>query len=228
MRRLSPPNATPARFSATTVIACVALALSGCAVGILLGRWTAPSSLASDHSVEAAAPQPDMRPILQEIRHALERPLEGTRDGHESPPASPSVRETVVPPPEAFERLTAAVERLSRLLERGGTHVARGTSAQEAWKGRGYPSLDAMWQRIDALHGADPRDRTGPVNKELTDNHLAWIREDVFERYGAPTAVYPGERGMGVIYKRDAKPEDPSTIQFLINEGLVVYITIDR
>src|SRR5260221_8609855 len=82
MSALTTPNPKPAHFSATTMIACVALALSGCAVGILLGRWTSSSAPASEHGVEAAASQADMRPILEEIRRAIEALPQAMRVRH--------------------------------------------------------------------------------------------------------------------------------------------------
>jgi hypothetical protein len=228
MRRLTPPNATPARFSATTVIACVALLVSGCAIGLMLGRWTSGPTTA-EHSLPETQAQPqDLKPILEDIRRALERPPQAAREQHESISPSASAREAVVPTPEVFERLTVAVERLSGLLEKGGSNIAGGRAATESWKGPGYASLEDMWQRIDVLHGTDLKDMTGPVDKELLANHLLWTREDLFDRYGAPSTVYPGESWISLAYSRVAKGEEPAIVQFVTREGLVTQVGIDR
>jgi len=228
MHWLNPPNAAPARFSATTMVACIALLLSGCAIGLVLGRWSnGPTTTA--HSLPEAQTQPqDLKPILEDIRRALERPLQAAREPHDSIPSSASAREAVVPAPDVLERLTAAVERLSGLLEKGGGNIAGGKTARDAWKGPGYPSLEAMWQRIDALHGTDPKDATGPVDRELVSSHLAWTREDVFDRYGAPSAVYPGEHWISLVYQRVAKADEPSLVSFVTYESLVTHVNIDR
>jgi hypothetical protein len=228
MHWLNPPNATPARFSATTMVACIALLVSGCAIGLVLGRWTTGAATA-DHSLpDAETPLQELKPILEDIRRALERPVQAAREQHESIPSGASAREAVVPAPEVLERLTAAVERLSGLLEKGGSNIAGGRAARGAWKAPGYPSLEAMWQRIDALHGTDPKDATGPVDRELVSSHLAWTREDVFDRYGAPSAVYPGEHWISLVYQRVAKADEPSVVSFLTYESLVTHVNIDR
>jgi hypothetical protein len=85
-----------------------------------------------------------------------------------------------------------------------------------------------MWLRIDALHGTDPKDTTGPVDRELVSSHLAWTREDVFDRYGAPSAVDPGEHWISLVYRRVAKADEPSLVSFITYESLVTQINIDR
>jgi hypothetical protein len=214
--------------SPSTLIACAALLVSGCAIGLLLGRWTG-STTAAEHSPPEAQAQPqDLKPILEDIRRAVEALPQAIRERRDPQPASGGAREAMPASPDTFAELTAAVQRLNTLLDRGAINAGGGRPGAAPWKGAGYPSLESMWQRIDVLHQGDPQSVTGSVNSELIRLHLAWTREDVFERYGAPTAVYPGERGIGVVYKRDAKPSEPSTIQFMINEGLVVYVNIDR
>jgi hypothetical protein len=224
---LSMPNASPARFSATTVIACVALALSGCAVGILLGRWTASQSQGERENAAVVTPT-DLTPIVAEIKHSTEALLQVLRARPTSSTTTEGAREPVSAEPGSSGDLAAAIQRLNAVLERGPVNVGGTRPGPASWKGNGYPSLDAMWQRIDVLHQSDSNDMTRPVTLELTRLHLAWTREDVFDRYGAPTGLHPEERTLNLIYQRAAKPGEPSSVQFWTNDNLVVGVNIDR
>ena len=227
MFRVNPPNATPARVSATTVIACVALALSGCAVGILLGRWTATPAPVSEHTVETAAPQADLRPAMAEIQRTSETILQAiqargsARQVTSSPAESPGVI------PDNIDRLTAAIETLNTLLQGNGARVAGRTSSIEKWRGPGYASLDALWQRVHQIARGGDDNWSEKFDSEMRQAHLAWTRDDLFERYGAPTVLNAKDRGLELSYQRRHDEESIESIVFLVADDLVVYVYFD-
>jgi hypothetical protein len=224
MHALNQPNASTARLSATTVIACLALALSGCAVGILLGRWTTSPAPASEHSVEAAAPQPDMRPLLEEIKRAIETLPQAMRERHDPDPASATGRESATTSSETLDRMTVAVERLNDLLARGAVGSGVGSTPTDVVKGPGYPSLEAVWQTVDSgLVPTDP-DSMSKVNTELTRAHLLWRNEDLIQRYGASSGV--GQKGSAIqlVYTRPQTPDHPHDVMFELSFGVVVRV----
>lgn len=212
------------RPTGTTVIACVALALSCCALGVVLGRWTNASGAGVPTPVEAQAQAPDLRPLLDEIRQANEALLHALRERRGDPNPNFNQRESVAQPSDATEQLVAAVGKLNALLERSGTRLGGFSPALEKWKGPGFPSLDAMFERMEAISGVGDPEWPEKVTAELQKAHLAWTREDVFERYGAPTSLGAGVHGMSLIFQRVVGPDVTETVHFATSDGFITEI----
>ena len=223
MHRLNPPNATPARFSATTVIACVALALSGCAVGILLGRWTAAPSPVSEHNIEMPALQADIANALNGFQASAEGVLQAIRAREAAPQSAPGQRESAAPSPENLDRLTAAIERLDALIQANSRHVGGGSPAVEKSKGPGFPSLEALWQRVHEIMQTDDPKRLDTLVTEMCRVHLAWTREDLFQRYGAPQALSGKDRDFDLTYKRGGGEQAMEAFTFKVADDVVVF-----
>jgi hypothetical protein len=224
MHRLNPPNASPARFSATTVIACVALVLSGCAVGILLGRWTASPSTVTERTVEAASAESDIQPALANLQRTADAILQTIRAGGNAPRSGSSERESAAQLSDNPDRLTAAIETLNALLQSNGGHLGGRSAAVERWKGPGYASLNSMWTRVHEIARGNDPDWGEKFDSEMRQAHLAWTREDLFERYGAPTILNAKDRGLELGYERKLEEDAIESIVFLVADDLVVYI----
>ena len=88
----------------------------------------------------------------------------------------------------------------------------------------GFPSLDALFDRMEAISGVGDPEWPDKVSTELRQAHLAWTRDDVFERYGAPTSFAGGDRGLSLIFQRVVKPDGIETVSFGTSEGLITTI----
>lgn len=209
--------------SPTTVIASAALVLAGRAVGILLGRWTSASAVI-ERSAEAGPPQSDIRPALTELQRTTEAILQTLRARGGTSQSSPDKQESATPVPDGLDRLAAAVETLNILLQGNGGRMLERSAAIQKWKGTGFMSLNAMWTRIHEIAGAGLEDWSDKLNSELREAHLAWTREDLFERYGAPTVISATSRGLQLGYQRKLEEESIESITFLVADDLVVYI----
>jgi outer membrane murein-binding lipoprotein Lpp len=213
--------------SSTTAIASGALVLAGCAVGILLGRWTAVSSPASEHNTETGALQADLRPAMAEIQRTSETILQTIQARGNTPPFTPSQRESATFAPDNLDRLTTAIETLNALLQTNGGRVGGRSPAIEKWKGPGFPTLDALWTRVHQIARANDPDWGEKFDSEMRQAHLAWTREDLFERYGAPTILNAKDRGLELGYQRKLEEDAIESIAFLVADDLVVYIYYD-
>jgi hypothetical protein len=212
------------RSSATAVIASAALVLSGCAVGLLLGRWTSTPVAVERTLPEIQAQQQDLMPVLENIQRTCEALLQVVRERGAVPQPAPSSREAAVPHPEPLDRLATAVERLNELLHETGGHMGIRSTAVEKWKGPGFPSLYAVWQRVKAISEANGPDWSVKLTTELTRTHLVWTREDLFERYGSPTVLGASERGLDLTYEREVEPGKTESIVFQTADDLVTYV----
>jgi len=212
------------RPTGTTVIACAALALASCALGIVLGRWTDAPVAPAPAPIGMQTAPPDLEPLLTELRQGNEALLRAlaARGANSNPDSTP--RESVMPSSDTTERLAAAVEKLTGLLERSGTRLGGLSPALEKWKGPGFPSLDALFDRMEAISGVGDPEWPDKVSTELRQAHLAWTRDDVFERYGAPTSFAGGDRGLSLIFQRVVKPDGIETVSFGTSEGLITTI----
>src|SRR5260221_6664137 len=132
-----------------------------------------------------------MSPILEEIRRAIEALPQAMRVRHEPQPAG--ARESAVATTEALGELTVAIQKLNGLLDRGGINVGVGRPPTDAVKGPGFPSLEAMWRRVDSVVVPTERDSQGKIDTELTRAHLLWTNEDLIQRYGASSGA--GQNG---------------------------------
>jgi len=209
------------RPTGTTVIACVALVLASCALGVVLGRWSNPPTAASPTPVEVQTQPQDLRPLIEEMKQEHETLLQVLRERSGASNPSSTQRESLAQPSDATERLAAAVERLNALLERPGTRLGGFSPALERWKGPGFPSLDALFERMEAISGAGDPEWPQKVSAELLRAHLAWTREDIFERYGAPTSLSAGDHGMSLIFTRSVQPDARESVTFVTSEGLI-------
>lgn len=226
MRRLTTSNSAPARFSATTVIACVALALSGVAVGLMLGRWTAAPAQTSEHEGAAISPQTDLTPVLAQVQRSTDTVLQALRDGRDPGAPRESSRESAVTSADGLQRLTTAVEKLNGLLERNALGAGRYPAAADVSKGPGYPSLDALWQKIDSMAASADPDLQSKVNSELTRAHLSWMNEDLIQRYGACSQVL-GSKPITVTYKRPLEAGRPNSVSFTLTDGVILRVSAD-
>jgi hypothetical protein len=213
--------------SPSTVIACAALALSGCAVGILLGRWTAVPSPASEREVYSPAPSADLRPAMAEVQRTSEAILQTLQARGSAPQATPSQRESAALPPADLDRLAAAIETLNALLQGNGGRLGAHSPSIEKWKGPGYPSIGALWQRAHEIARSGDENWGEKFDSEMRQAHLAWTREDLFERYGAPTVLNAKDRGLEFGYRRRLEPDAMESIVFQVADDLVVYIYFD-
>jgi len=210
--------ATPARASGTTVIACVALTLSGIAVGILIGRTLGPTTPVA-HAEDGIAPQVDFGPMLDELRK-IEDLLARTTTSNGSPP-SPAV-ETRAPASATNTEfdLDAEIEQLKREVAGSKRPPGVKTVVDYSWKGPGFTSLDELFQRLeqDRQPGGD---WISAAVAEMNKAHLGWTRDDLFERYGPPTSMGAGEHGLSISYAREKKPGILESMLFVCADGLV-------
>jgi hypothetical protein len=208
--------------SSTTVIASGALVLAGCAVGLLLGRWTAAPAQAAERTGDAPAAQ-DSAPILAELRK-LNETLQLEHQRSHPVPASPD-RETAAPRSDLADRLETAVARMEGVLKTASDRLGRTNAAIQSSKGAGFPSLDALFQRRQALAdgGVVSGLGGGPAFQgELMQLHRLWSREDLIERYGVPSFMGGGaERGLMLTYTRPKSPNEYETVNFATIDDVV-------
>jgi len=209
------------RPTGTTVIACVALVLASCALGVVLGRWSNPPTAASPTPVEVQTQPQDLRPLIEEMKQEHETLLQVLRERSGASNPSSTQRESLAQPSDATERLAAAVDRLNALLARSDTRLGGVSPALERWKGPGFPSLDALFERMETISGAGDPEWPGKVSSELRQAHLAWTREDVFERYGPPTSLGAGDHGMSLNFVRIVQPDVTRSVTFVTSDGLI-------
>ena len=185
------------RSTATTVIASVALVLSGCVMGWLVARWSATPPIADHVSAESATQSADITPALIDIRRAIEGLYPALHAGASTPLSTSSSADLVAPAREpiasdahGLDRLTSAVERLTELLQNGaGSGESRGSASvgSETWRGPGFPSLAMLHQRLEAMRQDDVKAWIQSGGIELSRVHILWSRENVLDRYGTPS-----------------------------------------
>jgi hypothetical protein len=224
MRRLSTPSSGPARISATTLIACVALALSGVAVGLVLGRWTAATIQPDERDSAAVSAQTDLAPVLIQVQRSTDAVLQALREGRDlEAPREPS-RESATARADVLQRLTTAVEKLNGILERGGVNAGRSQASTEVTKGPGYPSLDALWQKIDSMAAGEDPDKWSEINTEMTRAHLLWTNEDLVQRYGVSSSVSTGNSIILTYQRWSVDSGRPRDLCFMLNDGLILKV----
>jgi hypothetical protein len=206
------------------VVACLALALSGIAVGVLIGRWTAATPLQASAAPEVRV---DLTPILDELRRINPSTLAPTHQTSDASIPAPANREPARQNAEDSDRLAAAIEKLNGLLERSGSISDLGSTALEKWKGPGFQTLDEMFQRVVQI-----RDATGnggwisQALNEMRDAHFGWTRQNLLERYGKPSSMLSGDRGLAINYAHERRPGVVDTIGFNCTDGLVADVMI--
>jgi len=183
-----------------TVVASVALALSGCAVGLFLGRWMLAKPTA-ERTAASSEPQ-DLTPLIAEIRRSNELALESLRRNGVGPAERTGDRAGVAPNSEAVERLLAAVEQTNALLlERMRTRGNEIPASFDELKGAGFSSVDALLARSARSRGSLGGPYPYKAAEEVRHLHELWTRDDLFERYGPPSSVGANERGgLGLCY----------------------------
>ncbi|HEV8113694.1 MAG TPA: hypothetical protein VGR31_13040 [Planctomycetota bacterium] len=213
------------RASSATVIGSAALVLVGCAAGIFLGRWIAVPSV--EHETQAP---PDSSAEIAELRRSIAEELQSLRQQlqvERVEPKEPGTREPAVAGRGDLDRLTAAVDRLNAILESNQPRaepVARSRFIyNQAGKGLGYASIDAMWLRIqDKVVDADPAARAA-LDRELSIAHMLWSRDEVLNRYGGPSRL-EGTPAKGVRLFYDSMATPGTSIGFETTDGLVVSV----
>jgi hypothetical protein len=208
--------------SSTTVIASAALVLSGCAVGILLGRWTASQPQVASASATGAGPA-ELAPLLAEMRK-LNETLQLQRETRGPVPTATPIREDASSHSDRSGELAAAINRLNDVLERTGDRGGGVRASIQKLKGEGYPSLDAMFQRVEALLTAGQNPSNDLLSSEMKQLHRLWTREDLFEHYGSPTQMSGTGGVLTVIYSRPKEPEGQEVVGFQTMDDLVTSI----
>jgi hypothetical protein len=161
---------------------------------------------------------------MAEIQRTSETILQVIQARGNMPQLTPSQRESATFPPDNLDRLTTAIETLNALLQSNGGHLGGRSAAVEKWKGPGFPSLNSMWTRVHEIARANDPDWGEKFDAEMRQAHLAWTREDLFERYGAPTILNAKDRGLELGYERKLEEDEIESIVFLVADDLVVYI----
>jgi len=145
MGSMTAPSSPSPRPSASVVVACVALALSGIAIGILIGRSSAlPVPVA--HADDSPAGQVDFGPVLGELRQIKEVLLSQSSRSETTIEA----RAPAGSVDQYADRLDAEINRLKSELDRVEEQRGGPSSAASRWKGPGYSSLDAMFALVVA------------------------------------------------------------------------------
>lgn len=225
-RRTEPPGATIRAVAShsTTAFAAGALVLAGCAVGLLLGRWTV-SRPEVERDTPASAAQPDLTPLLAEIRRSNDALLLAIRERREPQPSNigGGAREPVATDPAPLDRLATAVEKLNGLLARGAGGTGSGWVPTEQVQGAGFRDLQALWDRIDALKATGGSNWQEAADTELTAAYHLWTVEDLFTRYGNHARVQANGTGLEILYRRPNAPEkeEEPEVLFEIAHGLV-------
>ena len=218
------------RSTATTVIGSAALVLFGCAVGLLLGRWmSSPPPPPDRDEPRAVVPPPDLTPVLVEIQQTRAAILRSLGDRDATTPATSKPREPAETLPEELKRLTTAIDTLAGLVGGSGTPQRGLTSTLVAAKGPGFPSIDALWVKVQEIRKGDNPAFVGALGADLSQAHFAWTRDDVFDRYGTPSLIQlgwqPVEGGplestgsmISLVFKRGDQ-----VVGFTVAEGLVI------
>jgi hypothetical protein len=207
------------------VVACLALALSGLAVGILIGRNLAPSAPAA--KPDEAVASIDLDPIVKELRQINESVQRLTRVGP-APVDSAAATGTSKPISETSQ-LVAATPEPQRSIDGRRDGAASLRSEPSRWKGAGYPSIDAMFERITELvkaAGNSASDARTVVYRELCRAHFLWTRDDVLDRYGVPDYTQPEANGINLIYIRTIEQNDKGAVVFKFQGALVAAVDV--
>jgi hypothetical protein len=212
--------ATPARVSGKTVIACAVLALCGVAVGVLLGRWTAPPAFVSARP-EGQPDRVDLSPVLAAIQDLKQALPASSNEGQARIPASLPTEPTTLNSGD-IERLSTAVEKLNEIIERRTRGLSKVGSSDSAWKGPGFPTLGDLHDRVRYWRlSKDPKWRE-KLADELNEAHGFWTRDEVLDRYGKPTELRSGGASLNLTYLRD---DDPAGfVSFQVADGYVHHI----
>lgn len=193
--------------------------LAGFAGGHFLTRG---SATALEPQREAVSPTVDITPALVDLQHAVER-LTTELQERPAAPASARTREPVQPSSELLAKLTAAIERLDTTLDTRMTSGAAPIAHVEAWKGAGFASRAAMQQRCSALRQGNAPNWSDTMTQELVSLHLGWSRNDLFERYGAPTYMNSVPGALIVAYALGDGGSRPTAV-FTTSEGIVTRV----
>ena len=223
------------RPSASIVIACVALTLSGIAVGILIGRSLGPATPVV-RAEDGAAPQVDLGLVLGELRKiedllARRTPLSS---GHAE--QAGDTRAPATPVDTYADRLDAEINRLKSELDSVWEQRGPTTPVASRWKAPGYLSLDAMFAFVVAGMKV-PEGETGDtadqvhliagdeVVEALIREHVLWTQNDVFDRYGTPSQVRDsGTSGIEYLYSRHLDANRIVEIGFQVKDGMVMTV----
>lgn len=214
---------TPPRASGTTVIACLALLLSGIAVGILIGRWAESQPPMDVHAGGSATVPVDLSPVLAELRQ-LNETMSRSRTGDVPPSQENQGRQVVATGGSASDRLVAAIEKLTESLESGKGRSLTGKSSDSRRQAPGYGSLDEMWQRIIQQVRSSASGAKEEMGRELTKAHLLWTPDDLVDRYGPPASVAGSESGLCLIYGAELEPGKPINVYFDVHAGVVTSV----
>jgi len=210
----------------TTVTACAALALASCALGVVLGRWTV-APVGEVPRGDAPTASIDLAPLVAELRHTNEL-LQGRHGEDLSASPVQASREPATTTMAGSDQLLAAINRLSAAVESIGGVADLASRPTAMHRGPGFPSLDAMWQRaLEFALSEDPK-REQLANDEFSQAHVGWTRDEVIERYGAPSTIKTEPNTLALCYQREMGPERGAvaTIGFLINEGRVILVSL--
>lgn len=205
----------------TRFIAVAALVLAGCAIGIVIGRWTVEPAPAQPAPFEHSSALVDLTPIVSELRRANDAVLEAVRERAPTNSKEITGREPAFPDANVLTKLVAAIERNNTHLERADAERQAQRTTQAKLKGPGYPSLDAMFDQMQQMVGVgESAEWMENIGKELRVKHMAWTRDDLLDRYGAPAAIHGSDRGVSFFYERRTS-NDRRSVNFLTSEGLV-------
>lgn len=199
--------------STTTVIATGWLVLAGAALGFFIGRLTTGSP--QDPTTPPSAPaNQDLAPILAELRKLNETLSIQSRRSDPAPTAG-SNRESAAPRSDTADRFEAAVERLDQILKGAEARLERGQATiEQAKKGEGYPSLDAMFQRAESS-----KDTFGD---EVRARHILWSLEDAIGRYGTPSSINTSNGSVLLQYSRQKASGESEAVTLVVTSGLVL------
>jgi len=62
------------------------------------------------------------------------------------------------------------------------------------------------------------------VSEELNRAHIFWLRNEVFERYGAPSRLEAPDTGIQYFYSRHFGSDRMIEIAFNVKDGMVTYV----
>lgn len=203
------PSSSPLPLVAAALLGALAGAVAG---ALVAAPHDAPAALASARPAgpgdpPGGAPSTErvellLSTLVDEVR-ALRLALASQRTTAE-PEASPEPAPEGDPTAELLEAITA----LTRTLQHGG-EGALGLG------GRGLPVLDVPPRaaRFDVL-----RDISGQDAQERARPFLLWNYQQVLDRFGPPTVVWPGGRWM---YEQ---PGSAGQVELKFEDGLLIGI----
>jgi hypothetical protein len=161
------------------------------------------------------------------LRRAVET-LTQVAQGRSTPgPSRSSAREAGASSGDSQDRLAAAIEKLTQVIQsERGTGTSR-APVNESWKGQGFPTLEAIWQGLDAATANHGNPELIAFDGQLRRSHIAWMYQDVVERYGTPSFVGEAPGGITVDYMRDVTSNGPKTLCFKVSQGFVTDVCMN-